>query len=143
MDGYVWIKALHVAAAVTWIGGMLVVGVTLAGVALEKRTGAPVAPSLVGSVCRWDRWITSPAMLLTWAFGITVAMHGGWFAAPWLMIKLILVTVLSAVHGLLSGTLHRLSHDTDRASGDAVRFAAPATIVCVVVIALLAVAKPI
>lgn len=143
MDAYVWVKALHVAAAVTWIGGMLVAGVTLAGVALGERAGAPVAPSLVDSVCRWDRRVTSPAMLLTWAFGIAVAMHGGWFAAPWLMIKLVLVAVLSAVHGLLSGTLRRLRRDTDRPGGAAVRYAAPATIVCVFVIALLAVAKPI
>jgi len=70
-----------------------------------------------------------------------MAMQAGWFASPWLMIKLALVGALSALHGLVSGMLRRLGVSADHPPA-ALRYAAPATILGVVMIAILAVAKP-
>jgi protoporphyrinogen IX oxidase len=142
LDGYLWLKALHVGAAVTWIGGMLA-----ASLALTTQLDAPRRPKTAGVaaldvVRRWDRRVTTPAMLLVWAAGITMAMLGHWFAAPWLMVKLAIVLVLSAVHGLLSGTLRALERHGDRSPSPSLRYVAPVTIAGVFVIAVLAIAKP-
>jgi putative membrane protein len=40
-------------------------------------------------------------------FGIWIAVQSGAFSAPWLQLKLVLVVVLSALHGMLSGRLRR------------------------------------
>ena len=70
-----------------------------------------------------------------------MAMQAGWFGSPWLTIKLAIVGALSALHGLLSGTLRRLSASADQPPA-ALRYAAPATILGVVMIAILVVTKP-
>jgi protoporphyrinogen IX oxidase len=35
---------------------------------------------------------------------------GGWFHSPWLIVKIGIVGLLSALHAILSGTLRRLAY---------------------------------
>jgi putative membrane protein len=142
MDFYLWLKALHIAAAVTWISGMLATGLAVASIAARTEIQTAHDPRFLDATRRWDRHVTLPAMLLVWGLGITMAMRAGWFSSTWLMIKLAIVVALSALHGLLSGTLRRFGHGADRRLPAVLRYAAPATIIGVVLIALLAVTKP-
>src|SRR4051794_40277555 len=111
MQVYLWLKAFHIAAATTWISGLVVAGLAITG--RPARAGIQTAQDRLplDMIRRWDRRVTLPAMLLTWALGIAMAMQGGWFSSPWLMIKLIIVSAHSALHGVLSGTLRRLERD--------------------------------
>ncbi len=111
---YLLLKAGHVAAVLVWIGGMLV---------------AALAP-----VPRWDRLVTTPAMLLAFAFGLAVAMTGGWFPQAWLIGKLAVVLALAALHGVLSGRQRRGLAPP--------RYAAPLIVLGVTVIVGLAAIKP-
>ena len=133
-DLYPWLKALHVATALAFVGGVLVVSVFLAAVS----EGDAAAASMARGIRRWDQAVTTPSMLLVWALGLTLATTGHWFADGWLQAKLALVFALSGLHGVQSGRLRRL------AGADAIRplRAAPFAIGCAVAIALLAVAKP-
>jgi uncharacterized membrane protein len=141
MQVYLWLKAFHVAAAMTWIGGMLAAGLMVA----SRLTGAGVQATQdtrhLDVIRRWDRCVTLPAMLVVWGLGLAMAMLAGWFGSPWLMIKLAIVGALSALHGLLSGMLRRLGRGAEQPPA-ALRYAAPATILGVVMIAMLAVTKP-
>uniref|UniRef100_UPI0039EF3056 CopD family protein n=1 Tax=Bordetella sputigena TaxID=1416810 RepID=UPI0039EF3056 len=56
---------------------------------------------------RWQRMITTPAMALTWALGIALAIQGHWLNDGWLHAKLALVLLLTAIHGIQAGTLRR------------------------------------
>jgi len=56
-----------------------------------------------------NRFAVTPALACVWLLGITLATKGGWFAAPWLQAKIGLVVLLSAIHGIQSGRLRRLS----------------------------------
>ncbi len=87
---------------------------------------------------RWDRAVTTPAMLLAFAFGLVLALGGHWFSDHWLQAKLVFVRPLAIVHGVQSGRLRRL------AGGTAIRpwRATPAILACLVVIVVLAVVKP-
>ncbi len=131
---YPWLKALHVAVALAFVGGVLSVSVFLAAV----PEGEPGAASMARSIRRWDQAVTTPSMLLVWALGLTLATTGHWFADGWLQAKLLFVLVLSGLHGVQSGRLRRL------AGGTTIRplRIAPLAIGCAVAIALLAVAKP-
>ncbi|MDR6499929.1 CopD family protein [Burkholderia sp. DN3021] len=98
---YLLLKAAHVVAVVTFVGGLLMlsVGVRIANLAVHR------------AVRRWDRSVTVPALALVWITGIAIALSGHWFGAAWLSVKLVVVTALSALHGMLAGTLRRMERD--------------------------------
>lgn len=130
---YTWCKALHVAAAITFVAGVLAAAVFLSAV-------PPGRDGTARAVHRWDRRVTTPAMLLVWALGLTLALEGGWFHAGWLSAKLALVVALSGVHGVQSAKLRRL------AGGSAAKapshLVAPLVVGCAVAIAILVVVRP-
>ncbi|WP_441241649.1 CopD family protein [Tardiphaga sp. 768_D3_N2_1] len=133
-DGYTWLKALHVAAALLFAGGVLAISIALA--ILARMPGQ--AERFAAAARRYDRLVTVPAMLAVWAFGIGVALSGSWFGSGWLNAKLLIVVVLSGIHGLQSGQLRRA------AAGDVVevRWTMPTIIASIVMIAVLVVVKP-
>ncbi len=142
MQLYLWLKALHVAAAMTWTGSITVAGLAV-GSSPRARADIAAAQNLrmLDAIRRWDRRVTLPAMLLVWGLGLTMAMQAGWFSSRWLMIKLAIVAALAALHGVLSGQLHRLDRDAGPLPA-ILRHAAPATILGVTLIVILVVTKP-
>jgi uncharacterized membrane protein len=141
---YLWLKALHIAAVVTWIGGMLIVAVTLAAV-VDVRGQQEIATRSVflERVRRWDRSVTSPAMLLAWALGLILAITGGWFQDGWMMAKIGLVLLLSAVHGVMTGRLRRLSRSQAPLAPGLMQYAGLAVLLVTLLIVVLVVIKPI
>lgn len=138
---YLWLKALHVAAVLAFVGGTLAEAVFLA--ALTPTGMHSTRPyTAVDVVRRWSRWVTTPAMLLAWTLGLTLALRGGWFLSTWLPIKLVFVVLLSGLHGLQSGMLRRMAHDPGRTPSKAQRFNGPFIVAATAVIAVLAVLKP-
>lgn len=131
---YPWLKALHVASAIVFVGGVLTVSVFLNAVAKSEIEASVIAQA----VRRWDQVVTSTAMLLVWALGLVIALDVGWFTNLWLQAKLVFVVILSAVHGMQSGRLRRLAGGAE-VSGT--RFA-PLILVSILVVATLAVVKP-
>jgi protoporphyrinogen IX oxidase len=103
---YLWLKALHIAAVLVWTGGLFAAAFVVA-IGSKGTPGEPGLTALIAAVRRWDRRVTAPAMLVVWGAGLTLAMLGAWFPAPWLIIKLGVVGLLSALHGILSGLLRR------------------------------------
>jgi protoporphyrinogen IX oxidase len=131
---YPWFKALHVVSVLLFIGGVLLVSVFLNAVTSEDKYNALIARKIRA----WDQMITTPAMLLTWALGITLASVGHWFSDHWLQGKLVFVVVLSGIHGMQSGRLRRLAAGIEIRP---IQFL-PAILICVVVIIVLVIIKP-
>jgi uncharacterized membrane protein len=140
--GYLWLKAFHVAAVIGWIGGMLVSSLFIAMHVTFSRPLAAGESRMIEIVRAWDWRVTTPAMLLTWALGMTMAVQAGWFSSRWLMVKLVLVFGLSALHGVQSGTLRRMTRGAHRSPPVSLRYSAPAILVAIAAIAALAVVKP-
>lgn len=132
---YPWLKALHVAAALAFTGGVLTVSVFLAAVPPDTATATEIARS----IRRWDQSVTTVAMLAVWVLGLTLATGSHAFAAAWLQAKLLFVLILSGLHGMQSGRLRRLARGASLQRSRN----APLVVLCAVAIALLAVAKPI
>jgi len=122
------LKAAHVVAVLVFVSGVVATSLFLRSMS---------EPQAIAAMRRWDTRVTTPAMLLVWALGLTLAMRGHWFAAPWLIAKVAIVALLSAVHGVNSGCLRR---PTERASGSGVHAALVLGAVAVAV--LLVVVKP-
>lgn len=105
---YLWFKAVHIIVAITWVGGMLTVAGTTAAFAGFSE-GAADRAQFFARIRKWDRLVTTPAMIAVWVLGLTLAVTGQWFPQPWLEAKIAIVLALSAFHGMLSGRLRRLA----------------------------------
>ena len=134
MDAYGWVKVLHLVAIAVWMGGMLANALAL----LAVPGGGP--PAALATMRRWNSRVTTPAMILTWLAGVTLATWGGWWHAGWLWAKLALVLGLVALHGVQSATLRRLA--AGRRAPGWLQLSPLAIVGALPVIATLAVAKP-
>lgn len=134
---YPYVVAAHITAVVFLVGSMMTHDRMVRAIAQypqEQQVGALVA------LLRLDRHVTTPALLLTWIFGVALAISAGWFASLWLIIKLAFVVALSALHGMQSGRLRRFVRDGKLAQG--IPGAGIGIVIAMLTIALLAVVKP-
>ena len=100
---YLWIKALHVTVVVAWTAGLVLAPVLAAGLA-RVGDGSGLA---LGVLRRAFHRYASPALVLTWAFGLYLAVAGGWMRFEWLIVKMGLALGLTLLHGGVSGWLRR------------------------------------
>jgi len=134
VTGYLWIKALHVTAAFLFFAGVIAISLF---VSVTGSSAPP--PQILYSVRRWDRRVVQPAMMITWGLGILTALSGNWFAQGWLFIKIGLVVLLSAIHGIQAGRLRRLAEGIAPSSA---AWVAPALLCLLTAIVFLVIAKP-
>ena len=104
---YQGILGFHILAAVTFVAGTFLLTAMLPSLSGERGL-APEQQAELRRLRRWNRFVTTPAMVLAWAFGLALAAAGGWFVATWLQVKVALVIVLSTIHGMQSAKLRRL-----------------------------------
>ena len=137
-----WLKAAHVASVLLFVGGTF--ALLLAGAALSTRRPGETDPagSLRAAVRWWDARVTLPAMVAAWGFGLWIAISGAWFASGWLQAKLVLVLLLSGLHGVLAGRLRRFDPQAPPASTRPAPLLAALTLASVLGIVVLAIVKP-
>jgi putative membrane protein len=98
---YLWIKALHVIAIISWMAGMLYLP-RLFVYHTDAEPNSVQAKTFEVMEHRLLTYIITPAMAVAWITGIALVLQGGWLTAGWLHAKLVLVLILSAMHGVLS-----------------------------------------
>jgi protoporphyrinogen IX oxidase len=138
---YLWIKALHIIAVIAWMAGMLYLPrlfVYHAGVA----PGSPQSETFKVMEQRLLRYIMTPAMVATWLLGIALVIQGQYFAAAWFHLKLLLVLLISALHGLFSRWARDFATDRNMHSAKFFRIANEIPTVILIAIVVLATVKP-
>lgn len=95
---YPWIKALHLIAVIAWMSGMFYLP-RLFVYHCETVPGAVDYQRFCVMERRLLKAIMSPALVIVWVLGLTLAWQGGWFQAGWLHLKMFLALGLSAAHG--------------------------------------------
>jgi len=100
---YLWIKALHIIAVISWMAGMLYLP-RLFFYHCDVASGSPESERFKIMERRLLRIIVNPAMIAVWILGLALVLTpaSGGPAQGWLMAKITLVVALSAVHGLFS-----------------------------------------
>jgi putative membrane protein len=88
------------------------------------------------------RIIINPAMVATWALGLWLGWDAGLFTAGWLQAKLVLVLLMSALHGYLAGCVHAFGADRNRRSQKFYRILNEVPTLLMIAIVILAVVKP-
>jgi protoporphyrinogen IX oxidase len=138
---YEWIKALHVIAVIAWMAGMLYLP-RLFVYHCGAEAGSKQSETFKLMERRLLKAIINPAMTVTWLAGLYLAWAGHWFCAPWLHVKLLLVIVLSGVHGFFSRWVKDFAADRNTKSKRFYRFINEVPTILMIGIVILVVVKP-
>jgi uncharacterized membrane protein len=138
MDYYSWLKALHVFVVLVFVGGMILNAFLL----LCLQPGSPQSDRVIAAARRWNGPVTGGALTLVWVLGLTLAYMGGFFADTWLSIKMVLVLVLSGMHGAQSGAFRRMQQSPDKPVSAFLRNSAAITLIFIAAISILVIVKP-
>ena len=138
---YLWIKAGHIIFVIFWIAGLFMLP-RFYVYHQESPPGSAEERRWIERERKLRTIILTPAMLLVWAFGITLASVGHWWASGWLGTKLLLVLGLSAYHGWMVGYGRKLARGERPASGTALRLMNELPGIATAAIVILVVVKP-
>ena len=138
---YQWLLAFHIIAVIAWMAGMLYLP-RLFVYHCEADPGSRQSETFKVMERRLLRAIINPAMILTWVLGLWLAWKGGWFAAPWLHVKLALVLGMMGVHGILTKYVREFAADKRRKSQKFFRVLNEVPTVLLILIVILATVKP-
>jgi protoporphyrinogen IX oxidase len=138
---YPWIKALHVMAVIAWMAGLLYLP-RLFVYHCEAEIGSRQSETFKIMERRLLRGIINPSMVATWIFGLWMVYQGGLITAHWLHAKLLLVVVLSGIHGMLVRWTRDFAQDRNRHTPRFYRIINEIPALLMVGIVILVVVKP-
>ncbi len=142
-DFYLWLKALHVIAVISWMAGLFYLP-RLFVYHADSESGGALSAQFKIMEYRLARYIMLPAALAAWAFGIATALSSNnlWMMPTWLIAKLIAVVALTGFHVLLVMHLREFSADRRVHGSRYFRMINEVPTVLLIVIVILVVVKP-
>jgi putative membrane protein len=138
---YLWIKALHIVAVISWMAGLLYLP-RLFVYHAATRVGSEQSETFKTMERRLLRFIMTPAMIASWLFGIYLALESHAFAAPWFHAKFALVLAMSALHGAMARWTRLFAADANSHSAKFYRLVNEIPTLLMIAIVILAVVKP-
>ncbi|MBV1706846.1 MAG: protoporphyrinogen oxidase HemJ [Hyphomicrobiales bacterium] len=138
---YLWVKALHVIAVISWMAAMLYLPRLFVYHAGAAR-GSEQSETFKVMERRLLRYIALPAMIVVWLTGLTMAWQAGFFLAPWLHAKLTLVVIMSGMHGWFSRMAKDFAADNNQRPERFFRIINEVPTVLMILIVILVVVKP-
>jgi putative membrane protein len=138
---YLWLKALHIIAVISWMAGLLYLP-RLFVYHAQATPGSEQSETFKVMERRLYKFIMMPAMIGAWVIGIALAFEGQWFASGWFIAKFILVIALTIMHGLLGHWTTEFSYDRNRHSQKFFRIVNEIPTALMIVIVILATVKP-
>lgn len=138
---YLWAKAIHVIAVISWMAGMLYLP-RLFVYHTEAGPGTPQSETFKVMERRLLRAIINPAMTLTWVFGLWLAWKGFGFSGGWLHVKITLVVLLSALHGYFSAAVRAFAEDRNKRSARHWRMVNEIPTLIMILVVILVIVKP-
>lgn len=97
---YLYLKAGHVIFMVFWMAGLFMLP-RQAIYMLDHAPGSPGEAMWADRMGKLRKIILTPALIVVWTLGLTMAIAGGWFAYGWLHAKLALVLAMTGFHGYM------------------------------------------
>lgn len=138
---YLWIKALHVIAIISWMAGLLYLP-RLFVYHAECGPASPQSATFKVMERRLYRYIMRPAMTVSWLTGLFLAYDSGAFSAPWFHGKGLLVLAMTAAHIYDGFLLRDFANDANRHGSRFYRIINEAPTVLMIGIVILVIVKP-
>ena len=143
MNSYLLFKSLHLIAVISWIAGLLYLPRIFVYHSQNKN-------EIITSVFKtMERklffYIMTPAMILSWLFGILLISEIGFdqLAYLWLQLKLIFVSLLTIYHFYLSFLLNNFKYDKNVKSSKFYRYINEVPTLLLILIVFIVIFKPI
>ena len=143
MNFYLFFKALHLIAIISWMAGLLYLPRIFVYHAETKSDDVKNTFKVMER--RLFVYIMNPAMILSWLFGLILIHSIGIqsFSEFWLIAKIVLVILLTFYHFFLFNCLNKFSLDRNEHSSKFFRVINEVPTVLLIVIIFLVVFKPI
>jgi putative membrane protein len=138
---YAWIKAGHVIFVIFWIAGLFMLP-RFYVYHQEAAPGSAEEAKWIERERKLRRIIITPAMLLVWVFGLSLAWITGAWQQGWFLAKFAIVVGLSAYHGWMVGYGRKLARGERPVSGRALRMMNEVPGLAVVLIVVLVIVRP-
>lgn len=138
---YEWIKAFHVMAVIAWMAGMLYLPRLMVYHA-ESQVGSIQSETFKVMERRLLKGIINPSMIVTWVLGLYLAWSAFGFRGGWLHGKILLVLILSGIHGYLVGRVRAFAEDRNEKSARFYRVLNEVPALLMVGIVILVIVKP-
>ena len=138
---YLWLKAGHVIFVIFWIAGLFLLP-RFYVYHQEATPGSDEEKKWVERERKLRHIIITPAMILVWVLGLSLAYVIEAWQQGWFLAKSALVLALSGYHGWMIGYGRKLARGQRPVSGRALRLMNEIPGVAVVLIVVLVIVKP-
>ncbi len=139
---YLWLKALHVLAIISWMAGLLYLP-RLMVYHCQAAPGSPQSETFKVMERRLLKAIMTPAMIVAWVLGLWLAFgYVGFKGQYWLHAKLLLVLGMSAMHGWMAVWVKDFAADRNTRSERFYRIANEGPTLLMIGIVILVIVKP-
>jgi protoporphyrinogen IX oxidase len=122
VDAYFWVKALHLVSVVSWFAGLFYLGRLFIYHAEALQKPEPDRSVLAAQFALMEsrlwRAITAPAGLATLLTGLWLIYLTGAWRLPWFHVKIVLLVLLFAYHGVCN----RFRLDLEKGIARSVKF---------------------
>lgn len=138
-----WIRALHIISVMAWMAGMLYLP-RLFVYHADVAKGSEMSETFKIMERRLLKIIINPAMIAAWVFGMLM-LYSNWGVyktAGWMHTKLLLVFLLSGVHGMLAKRVKVFARDENEKSARYFRILNEVPTIMMIIIVILAVVEP-
>lgn len=140
-NAYLWVKALHVIAVISWMAGMLYLPrLFIYHCAAEK--GSVQSETFKVMERRLLKAIINPAMIVTWAAGIWLAWRTVAYMDGWFHVKFLAVLILSGIHGYFSKAVRMFAEDRNAKPARFWRMMNEVPTVLMIIIVIMVIIKP-
>ncbi len=143
VDGYLWLRALHVISVIAWMAGMLYLP-RLYVYHAQVGPASPASATFKVMERKLLRLIINPAMIATLVSGgwLVWMLSPGIWSEGWLHAKLALVTGMLVMHGFLARWRKDFDADRNRHSQGFYRAMNEVPTVLMIGIVILVIVKP-
>jgi protoporphyrinogen IX oxidase len=138
---YPWLKAAHIIAIIAWMAGMLYLP-RLFVYHCDAPRGSIQSDTFKIMERRLLKAIINPAMIVTWVLGLILIWQGGWYTDGWLHAKVLLVLILSGLHGVYVRRLKDFAADKNTRPAKYYRILNEVPTVLMIGIVILVIVKP-
>ena len=143
MNIYLLFKSLHLIAVVSWMAGLLYLPRIF--VYHSENNNEIISNVFKTMERKLYYYIMTPAMILSWFFGLVLIHEIGFqqLASLWLQLKLVLVILLTAYHFYLGFLLNGFKLDQNRKTSKFYRYINEIPTLFLVLIVFIIIYKPI
>lgn len=140
-ESYLWVKAIHVIAVISWMAGMLYLP-RLFVYHCAAEPGSVQSETFKVMEQRLLKAIIDPAMGITWLAGLWLAWQSAAYMDGWFHVKFLAVLILSGAHGYFSKAVRLFAQDRNEKPARFWRMMNEVPAVLMIIIVLMVIIKP-